>query len=160
MKIIFLDFDGVMNNPGCYAREDGTKQSGMRIRCDPQAVAALNHITGKTGARIVISSTWRYSGLMFCREYLAAYGVLGSVIDLTNDLRTSAKQRVGVTRGEEIQAWLAQHQDDRYTPEAFVILDDESDMGTLYQRLVQTEGHIGLTMADADRAIAVLEAVA
>ncbi len=132
----------------------------MRTPCDPQAVAALNHITGKTGARIVISSTWRYSGLMFCREYLAAYGVLGSVIDLTSDLRASAKQRVGMTRGDEIQAWLSQHEDDRYTPEAFVILDDESDMGVLFQHLVQTQGHVGLTMADAERAIMALETIA
>ncbi len=144
MKLIFLDFDGVLNNPGCYAIA-----SGERVPAHQPAVDALNHITRSTGALIVVSSTWRYMGLMPCREKLHEWGVEAGVIDCTPRLPDE-------TRGAEIANWLQDYE--RHKIQSFVILDDDKDMDGLSVRLVQTQGHVGLTMADAERAIAMLGA--
>ncbi len=61
------------------------------------------------------------------------------------------------TRGAEIAKWLGDYE--RHKIQSFVILDDDKDMDSLSIRLVQTQGHVGLTMADAERAIAMLGAV-
>ena len=61
------------------------------------------------------------------------------------------------TRGIEIQHWLAKHAIRRSVPTRFAILDDENDMGTLVSHLIQTNGERGLTMADAERAIQMLD---
>jgi hypothetical protein len=53
-KIIFLDFDGVLNNPGCYEIA-----SGSHTPPDQSCVDALNRIISETGASIVVSSSWR-----------------------------------------------------------------------------------------------------
>ena len=107
---------------------------------DPEGVAALNHIVQATGARIVVTSTWReeYS-LEELREHLARWGVTGAVIDQTP---------LAKTRGQEIQAWLEEH-----AVEKFVILDDDVDMGPLQAHLVKTETEVGLTMCEAEMAI-------
>lgn len=146
MKIIFLDFDGVLNNPGCYAQA-----SGERVPADPNAVAAINHLIEKTGAIVVVSSTWRYMGIMHCRENLNRWGVNGDVIGVTPRLEH-------VNRGAEIDKWLKDYE--REAVDSFVIIDDDADMEPHMERLVRTNGRVGMTMADAERAIALLGATA
>lgn len=151
-KVVFLDFDGTINNPGCYRA--GT---GSYVPADASCIGALNHITDATGAAIVVSSTWRLcrSGLMFCREKLSDWGARAPVIDVTPRLiGERGILAVAQSRGAEIYKWLLENE--RYEIESFVILDDDSDMGPLMDRLVKTEGHIGLTMAHAERAIEML----
>jgi hypothetical protein len=146
VKIIFLDIDGVLNNPGCYAIASGT-----HTPADSICVAALNHILIATGALIVISSTWKLQGLMFCKEKLARWGVKPrTVLDATPNL-----QGEGKTRAEEIQEWLDRN-GDRHPIEAFVILDDEADLGHLTNSLIKTAGYRGLIMPDAEKAITML----
>ena len=146
MKIIFLDIDGVLNNPGCYA-----KASGTMTPADPGCVAVLNHIVDETGALIVISSTWKLHGLIFCRERLLEWGVRAhKILDRTPNLQAKNK-----TRAEEIQRWLDDRAD-HDSIESFVILDDEANMGHLVHRLVKVAGYRGLIMPDAELAIAML----
>jgi hypothetical protein len=57
----------------------------------------------------------------------------------------------GAGRGEEIAAWLADHDVGGY-----VIIDDHADMGELHGRLVQTHPAHGLQPGDVPRAIAIL----
>ena len=120
-------------------------------------MAALNHILERTGASIVVTSVWRYDGLMKVKERLAAWGVLpGRVIGITPVLcRTEKGWSQGLRRGDEIQRWMDDYQ--RETIEAFVILDDDSDMKHLLPYLVLTNTEQGLTMEDAQRAIEMLE---
>ena len=63
MKIIFLDIDGVLN-----VIPQGRDEYGAIFH--PEFVANLKHIIDKTGAKLVISSTWRMSGLKIMKEIL------------------------------------------------------------------------------------------
>src|SRR5690606_17731337 len=93
-KVVFLGFDGVLVN-----RESLRTASGFRSKGSSDCVAALNRITDKTGAVIVVSSTWRRKGRGFVLRTLRAWGVTGRMIGITPVLNA-------VDRGEEIQAWL------------------------------------------------------
>jgi hypothetical protein len=171
MKVIFLDIDGVMNSVKSEmlaAEEEGLSE--FAYFCDnphPIHTKPLNRIIKETGARIVISSTWRHSfSVIGLWRLLYAGGLRNShVIDMTPTLN-------GQPRGEEIQAWLDMQQkrvdgyeDEKswmYNPdftepvESFVILDDDADMTHLSEFLVHTDGQVGLTEEDADKAIAIL----
>jgi Swiss Army Knife RNA repair-like protein len=156
MKVIFLDIDGVLVN-----RSSLMAASGAWAKGQPSCVAALNEITDKTDAKIVISSTWRSCGLEMMQEFLADWGVKGEVIGCTPDLSWRTGQIYAATeRGDEIQAWLDLRESAIGDVEAFVILDDDADMKHLLPHLVQTEFEPGLTMYDASRAISFLSTAA
>jgi histidinol phosphatase-like enzyme len=60
MKIIFLDFDGVLNSQEFLKSHQGG--FGM-TQVDPRAAARLEKLVKATSAQIVISSSWgSYSG--------------------------------------------------------------------------------------------------
>ena len=109
-----------------------------------EAVANLNRLTEKTGARLVVSSTWRH--MPNVNALLRAAGV---TVDLMG--RTGADLE---SRGAEIAAWLGAFNTIGTAP--FVILDDDDDMGDLSDRLVRTGFEEGLTTAHVDQAIAIL----
>jgi len=139
MKIIFLDIDGVVNNQditrfhqgraGEYAYGVFTGEDYF----DPHCVENLNEIIRTTGAKLVISSSWR---LLFDMETLSDFFVKqkieGEIIDYTN--------RYKGERGHEIQEWLTRHPE----VESFVILDDDSDMAHLLPYHVKTSWKKGL----------------
>jgi DNA-binding LacI/PurR family transcriptional regulator len=163
MRIVFLDVDGVLvtgDDPACFkdmALIDGEHLNHFHQSC----VAALNHITDTTGAKLVISSTWRGSHKFeTLKRHLIAEGVTGEVYDKTPILRD--RDHMSVFRGIEIQCWLSRR--DHEDIESFVILDDDSDMCHLMRRLVHTffrdykrDGtETGLTMEHAEKAIQLL----
>jgi len=140
MKVIFLDIDGVLNNRDTWGNRPLIKAF------DKDCIAAFNKIIDATGARIVISSSWRN---LFKYEQLCALlrnvGVRGAILDQTPTVSLSRR------RGAEIKAWL----DNGLWPEidGFIILDDETDMGELLDHLIQTDYNVGLTDGMADIAI-------
>lgn len=122
---------------------------------DAPTIPRLNAITDRTGAKIVISSTWRRarhpedaSPTARMRRILGLHGATGDVIGVTPSLLEEipcanpdgSSAWFAKPRGLEIQAWLDAH------PEvtSFVILDDNSDMAYLGHRLVQTTWERGL----------------
>jgi hypothetical protein len=149
MKVIFLDIDGVMNNLESlrFPRTKVASSKHSYSVAHPSCVEALNRITSATDARIVISSTWRGIGLQVLFEIFHQWGITGKTIGYTPLGGRTCE------RGAEIQEWLSAHEVD-----SFVILDDGDDMGHVRHRLVQTDYQVGLTEADADRAIAILSA--
>lgn len=150
MKIIFLDFDG----PIIPLQSHKPERRPMDEKAWPPCVRALNRITDTTGAGIVVSSTWRYGGEQYVTKVLRQWGVTGEVVGLTPRFESTwnGPILVVVERGQEIAAWL----DGKTDIESFVILDDDDDMSDLGARLIQTPFEVGLTEADADRAIAML----
>jgi hypothetical protein len=149
-KIVFLDIDGVLVTPSSLFR---MKSTGMKA--DPQAVEALNHLLGATGAHIVVSSTWgtEYE-LHELRAELASWGVRGFVIDsvLAVGVPSTAKHR-----GEEILMWLKRNEVPLLM-ESFVILDDGGEFGELGARLVRTVFETGLMLSHAQQAMKLLNA--
>lgn len=157
MKIIFLDIDGVLNSV------DSMKRAGkhhFNDNPDPEHIKWLNFIIDKTGAKVVISSTWRkHASTVTMWRILALCGFKGEVMGLTPE--------TGDIRGNEIRCWI-----DRYTNgmdwrmsnvnekaepiESFVILDDDSDMGALLPYLVKCKNERGLTEEEALKAVELL----
>ncbi len=140
-KIVFLDFDGVLNS------DQSVSHLGTRYRFWPPSIKALNHLLRQTGARIVVTSTWREHWTL--RENAGALqrdGVLpGCVVGKTP---ASAGER-----GLEIDSWLRSVP---YTVASFVILDDKDDMAMHRDRLVQVDPRTGLGLPQAQRAIELL----
>jgi hypothetical protein len=157
MKIIFLDIDGVLVNRASFRlpRIQCEKYTATYCAAHPVCVENLNHIVTETGAKMVISSVWRMYGISTMRELFKHWGVAATIIGKTPDLVHAENGiHIGVERGHEIQAWM-----DSYTRnpiESFVIIDDDSDMNGLRHRLIRTEFEDGLTEANAERAIKML----
>ena len=117
-------------------------------------VGAIWEIVARSGAKVVVSSTWRIgNGIAELRAVLEAHGFRGEVIDVTPVVVAPDAPRAA--RWREIDAWLAAN---RGVWEAFVILDDEADMGPHAERHVRTELEDGLLDHHAERAIALLGA--
>lgn len=169
MKVIFLDMDGVLNtNRTILLREKFVELDDIVIgfnQLDKEAVAQLNRVTDETGAKIVISSSWRIGCAKPERfnvlvKHLQEQGVKGQVIGRTPiDTEYSPKTPAGYTlftalpRGKEIQLWLNANPG----VEKFVIVDDMSDMEHLTNKLVMTAFEVGITKENADNMIELLK---
>ena len=133
-RVIFLDIDGVIAPIPDMSRYGDLDHGCVRV---------LNEIVARSGAEVVVSSSWRFGKTVAeVQQILEERGFVGRVIGKT------PTDEPGCSRGEEIAAWLAEH------PVAgCVILDDHSDMGVLLGRLIRTNGMVGLRPSDVDRAI-------
>lgn len=123
MKVVFLDFDGVLN----VIPEDHDDFGGI---FHPEFVENLGRLIKETDAKLVISSTWRHMGLERLHRMWEHRGYPGEIIGITPDLRWRTpddKLEPGeekYVRGDEIQAILDQY----YQITNYVILDDDDDM--------------------------------
>lgn len=152
MKVLFLDFDGVLNSEKWF-RANILKiqsQSGLlwRHQCelDPECLARVTRIIEDTQCKVVVSSSWRIGmSVQELQECLKAAGgpvIADAIIDTTptwSEIEMTIKGRTAI-RGDEVQAWLDEHLD----VERHVILDDDSDF-LEGQPLVQTSWSAGIT---------------
>ena len=140
MKIIFLDVDGVLNS-----LQDG---SFVRLRTDSH-LKLLKQIVDVTGAKIVLSSSWRIGPTKARNNLLKRLEEYGlQIMDSTPVLSGAS------SRGDEIRQWL---NESKYEIESFVILDDEDDMEEFTAKnLVQTNTAVGLREKDASKCISML----
>ena len=160
MKVIFLDIDGVLN-----VIPQGHDAFGGIFHSD--FVDNLKRIIDETDAKIVISSSWRHSGLQKMLDMWEFRNLPGEVIGVTPDLYRflDFEGERTMVRGDEIQAVLNIHQEITH----YVILDDDTDM--LKHQLgnfVQTSNNInhpdcidigyGLTKECTNKAIRILNA--
>jgi hypothetical protein len=155
MKVIFLDIDGVLN-----VIPYGHDRWGSLFH--PHLVDNLKRIIDETGAKIVISSTWRMgNGLPGMKEMWMDRGLPGEVVGVTPNFMV----HFGTTlcRGKEIDAYLEDHPE----IESYVIIDDDSDMEPhQLENFVMTSGNTdhsdcidigyGLTKECSDWAIRIL----
>lgn len=153
MKVIFLDFDGPIIPD--QSHRIAPEKANMAW---PACVDALNRITNTIGAKLVISSSWRYMGEANVRILLKGWGVTGEVIGITTTKLESRWQANNpdwkpIPRGLEIQDWLSKNP----LCEDFVILDDVDNMLHLSNRLILIPFTVGLTETDADVAIMMLQ---
>ncbi len=150
-KIIFLDFDGVLNTEyyqGLLQFQGKQWQDEHGAFFDPKAVRQLKRVIDTTGADIVVESSWKYLGLEAMQELWMVRNLQGKVIDITPSLTGNT------SKGEEIAAWLSEHA----TPDTrYVIIDDEYvvlDSQITY--FIWTNPYEGLTEDQADRVISIL----
>lgn len=144
MKVIFLDIDGVLNSVESMTIKHSLKERHTDMPCKVY-VRYLNKIIESTGAKLVISSTWRLGNTSWLLDMLLY------ALDCTGQVVGSTYHISGCTRGAEIKKFLEHN-----NVEKFVILDDDSDMEDLLPYLVQTSNKVGLTEEDADKAIDIL----
>ena len=155
MKVIFLDFDGVLNSQGSFVYEDNRrkkhKEQGVK---GPVNETLCNVCTANFQAlldqypdvKVVLSTTWRNLYTMdWLKEKLESYHISSNrVIDKTPVIG------LGEERGLEIKTWLDAH------PEVtqYIVLDD-NDWGIAdlhANQFVQTEWYDGLTFTKAELA--------
>ena len=86
-RVLFLDFDGVVNVPYEYGTPefDAAMAQGVYDFFRPEIVERLDKLIHEFDLHVVISSSWRYSGMEFCQNSLRNAGFSEDVIieDLT-----------------------------------------------------------------------------
>lgn len=152
MKIIFLDIDGVLNG-------DNTEVVNGYVFVDEEKVKLLKHIVDETGAKIVLSSDWRYDWetkdeFFLCpalRHTLEKYDL--EIMDTTPIFFN-----IGMYgREREIEDWLEDAKIyGNLDIENFVILEDYWYFEHFANNVVRTNENDGLTEADAEMAIEIL----
>ena len=167
-KVIFLDIDGVLNTERhheyCYENGiDNSDEYGYLF--DPIAVKNLARIVDESGACIVISSSWKYSGLSTLVDMWSDRSLPGRVIDITPDTESDEfllnanleDMELFSCRGYEIREWLTTH---GKGVDSYAILDDEQEMLPEQQgHFVQTNPAVGITEEDAEKVIGILSKV-
>ena len=129
LRVASLDVDGVLNSttwkrpsgPWTFTEIQALARSGPEMvrqphllekkhllfslrNVNPAAVALLNRVIERTGAKVVISSSWRHAFTIEGFRWLfGEKGFRGEVIGCT-----TLEERL--TRGAEIWAWLQEHQ--------------------------------------------------
>jgi hypothetical protein len=142
MKILFLDFDGVIT----------TYESGWRI--DLKKLELLQNIIKSTDAKIVVTSSWTVGkdNVDDFKDYLCntwrnkTIGENDIFKEFVRQIYDITDKR-GAWRGDEIERWLDEHEDNVDT---YAILDDDSDFhdNQLFH-FVQTDTYEGLTAREA-----------
>lgn len=134
--MIFLDVDGVLNTASLLYHY------GFDY-IDDDMVGLLATVVQKTGAKIVLSSTWRLQkeSMRMVEEALKRHGL--SVLDRTPRIEDAF-------RSEEISRWLGEHPEvDRYA-----ILDDNPEAGRgLEDNFFMTDMETGLDRETVERMV-------
>ena len=166
-KIIFLDFDGVLNtehyqNYLMYQGKPWRDEYGALF--DPKCVRWLKRIIDETEADIVIESSWKYLGLVAMQELWEERDLPGKVIGITDSTASDKwllnanlddiDPAMGHCKGMEIASWLA---DNTKNDVNYVIIDDEYVcLESQLPHFILTNPHDGITRDIADRVIALL----
>jgi hypothetical protein len=156
-RFVFLDIDGVLNDHTQHPR------TGY-CSIDRDKAGRLDRVLFMADAGIVLTSAWRY---------LVHNGSM-TLEGLRNLLRThwiDGDRLVGITRrdispnvtdrGAQISEWIVGEGWQHYGEDgAHVVLDDmDLGIGSAGHPFIQVDSAVGLTDADADRAIQMLRAV-
>ena len=128
MKIVFLDIDGVLNHVSTKERfqfYNGIDEENLQDFAELMRLSSAEEET-----QIVLSSSWREdkghdgeildNGYQYICDRLASVGLL--LFDITPILNHVSGYP---HRGEEIAAWLSDHQNLGIT--GYVVLDDEHE---------------------------------
>lgn len=171
MKVIFLDFDGVLNSSASFLMESRKRKKWKEKHPDLHSddspymptnqtfseVCASNfqYVLDKCpDAKIVFSTTWRnlYS-MDWLKEQLESYGIDSSrVIDKTPNILRGFSS---APRGQEICEWLDAHPEVTH----YAIIDDNSlgeGKNAHKKNFVKTSWLDGLTLGHATQVIGLL----
>lgn len=165
MGIIFLDFDGVLNNTSNLENRGNEYFKKFHVETDNISYASLNNIQYlielfifciKNDIKIVISSSWSLYGLERIKEKM--YEVFGKYfidllfIDTTDYIVYEANDiKLDIPiRTVEIIKWML---DNNYYENDYLIIDDESVLFSEYDiknKLVKTNSKLGFTINELE----------
>ena len=135
MKIIFLDIDGVVN---CNSTKERCRNV-MGVEQDK--IALVKQIVEATGAKIVLSSTWRLDSLVFENGRTVN---AGDFEYLVGEFAKQGLEFFDVTpchsdqwRGREILEWLSKAEE---PIEGYVVIDDD-----VFDIVTECKGHVLIT---------------
>ena len=168
-KVIFLDVDGVLNSSRTLYED---------ISLEDDLISNLKELVDKTGAKIILSSSWRLSteAIATLMDKLDKFGLAISgmtcdgvdldwlekyefdatkkYLDTKFDWDENRQIKITHDRGAEIFKWLHDHDDC-----AYVILDDDiEDIKPYFSEsvIVKMPYKTGLTKEDVKKAIQIL----
>lgn len=130
-KYIFLDVDGVLNHHETYKKKH---VNSLYPDLDPECLALFSKLVYSIDyVHIVLSSSWRLieSDMDRLEAAFKEFGI-PKWIDITPYL----EYEQGKTRGKEINQWLKEN---HVRKDQIIILDDNTDMADLQDRLIQTD---------------------
>ena len=135
MKAIFLDIDGVLN-----VDSDRT--------ISPEKVKLLSSLIKKTNAEVILSSSWRYgwNDPTQNTEGKRVYNTKKILKD--NEIIIEKTIDLPLTKDIQISNYLKE-----YKPSNFVVLDDET---VETPNFIHINGNVGLTEADCEKAVSIL----
>lgn len=172
-KVIFLDFDGVLNNTSSLLYWQRIRNKGLASP-DPISVVLVDRLIEASGAEVVVSSSWRQG-----KDVKTIQSILRKEFGLVNWSRVTGRTRehnynkrdmltldrlstmteeeiadYSDKRGHQIQDWLDANPDVTH----YVILDDDSDMlpSQKEANFVQTSHDHGFKVDEFERAGAIL----
>lgn len=160
-KIIFLDFDGVLqidnhSNPwkgNANLIEGYSDRDEYGLLFDYECVERLQQLIEATDAEVVISSSWRHLGLTTMMDMWMERQMPGELIDIIPmyDQQSTGRQN-SMSRGECIEEWLKENK-----CECYVILDDVNDfLKEQFEYFVETDYYLGFQDEDLEKAIGIL----
>lgn len=158
MKVLFLDFDGVLNSHQSatfwhnkrdqakwenelYKEWQGSLKEYLAQEFCPIALSNVEELVRRIpDLKIVVSSTWRLGETVETLKKILhpAKLVSDAIIDVTPYIGFSKP------RGQEIQLWLDKHPD----VTNFVIVDDDGDMEHLMSWLILIDAEHGFQYKD------------
>jgi len=156
-KIIFLDFDGVLNCIGTKDRVNHPRFPDCRVRgLDNFRVKLVSDLAIQTGAKIVISSTWRLMHtldelrtLLYSRGLDSKVEIIGGTPESYREIGLGFGPKRG-ERGDDIQLWLEQNGN----PKHYLVLDDLDTKHDWHQ--IQTSDSTGFFKGHMKRAVNIL----
>ncbi|NEW06863.1 hypothetical protein GK047_12690 [Paenibacillus sp. SYP-B3998] len=142
MKLIFLDIDGVMVTSRHFVQSN--RYFGHEF--DPECIKNLKAILDITSANIVVSSSWREGRTLKQLQSIFEINGINKVIGMIPIID-------GAIRGREVKEYLNNTKELGMDISAFVIIDDEEEMGELETYLIETEFNTGITDEIKNRVI-------
>ncbi|MCP4437543.1 MAG: hypothetical protein GY810_01200 [Aureispira sp.] len=174
-KIIFLDIDGVLNSETDfidsvykYNPVHSKLQKGERWKViNVGMLAILNDVVKQTGAKIVLSTTWRTKcDAKKLTKIFQRYGDIwehgvDTIIGRTTDMKASRRYdpysysvpniiSENEIRESEINLWMSENP----VPESFIIIDDI--LMNFGSNMIHTDEFIGLTVEIGNKIISKL----
>ena len=149
MKVIFLDFDGVLNSEKYVLNH-----SEYGVIIDPARMVLLKQIIDETQAEIVLSTSWREHWEKIdenCNDTGKAINRIFNQFNLNIFDKTPSISR---NREDEIESWLKNHPE----TENFVVLDDRFlDSPAIRGHFVKTDNYrSGISEENVNEAIKIL----
>lgn len=149
MKVIFLDFDGVISTyEKCW-------------RLDENKLRLIKEIIDNTKAKIVVSSSWKvgfhdvdsFADSLYNRSRNKEI-ITSNIFEWFANNIYDITDNNGSLRGDEIQRWIDNHEEDI---NSYVILDDDDDFNDdqLFH-FIQTDTYEGITEREVKLSIKLL----